>query len=471
MIIAFVIFIFRCSILWLIQTFPLEDYEQVITALQMPLEGFSQPFIINYLNKIVLAGFALSALLIPTFRKILEILSIKKRILAFIALILWNIVTTYCEIPIAKYWEYYSTDDSELELYHSSFWTNNYTDIDSVKIDSLTSPRNLILIIMESMENWPDSLIPELRYLSSNELSFFSGTILEGGMDINGSTDTHSSTVSKITGVPMLYNRHVKSETPLVRIKSIYDILHKFGYSNYFIKGSDANFAGTKPFLANHGMDKVYDMYDFQDEWNTNSIFRNICSFTTGITDSRLYQISKNILDSISKVPFTLTITTVDTHFPYGFYDESCIEKPNSNKEDDIFRATIKCASRQVYEFTEWAKKQDFYNNTEIIIVGDHLFMGKTMTEGRNRRWVNIFINAATQPSRKNRLFTSLDFAPTILESMGLSLENHRMGLGASLFSTEKTLLEKMGYKDLNKEIKFLSRSTEYNLLNQTLKN
>lgn len=52
------------------------------------------------------------------------------------------------------------------------------------------------------------------------------------------------------------------------------------------------------------------------------------------------------------------------------------------------------------------------------------------------------------------RKFAPFDMAPTILESIGAKLEGSRFGLGTSLFSKEKTLIEKYGTNHINNEFK-----------------
>ena len=47
-----------------------------------------------------------------------------------------------------------------------------------------------------------------------------------------------------------------------------------------------------------------------------------------------------------------------------------------------------------------------------------------------------------------------MDMAPTILEAIGAVLPKHKLGLGTSLFSREKTLIEKLGEEALNEELK-----------------
>jgi len=49
---------------------------------------------------------------------------------------------------------------------------------------------------------------------------------------------------------------------------------------------------------------------------------------------------------------------------------------------------------------------------------------------------------------------------PTTLASLGVEIEGNKLGLGANLFSSEKTLIEEIGYDELNDEI--LKKSKYY---------
>ena len=42
---------------------------------------------------------------------------------------------------------------------------------------------------------------------------------------------------------------------------------------------------------------------------------------------------------------------------------------------------------------------------------------------------------------------------PTILSAIGGEIEGNRLGLGANLFSDEKTIVEKYGYEKVKEEI------------------
>jgi hypothetical protein len=456
------LFFLQGSFVWVLRTFPLEDYRLVVLTLQMPLEGFVLPFIFDYLLKIVVGGSILIFLSLQFFKSCVGKFSVKGILIFAFFLVLWNAWSLHVQLPLKDYWDFIREGDANIVLHESSFWQRNYSDIDSLKIDG--DGRNLILIIMESMENWPEDLAPEIKRMAADNISFSALEPFGGGVDIAGTENTYCSTVSKTTGVPMLRsNKHM--EMALIRVRGIYDVMHKFGYKNVFLQGTDANFAGLKSFIMNHGIDNLYDLNNLKNKRDMDSFYRNFQGFSAGITDKNLYEISKEILDTLARGKFSLTLATIETHSPYGFYDKNCLEKPESLSEESKFKATLQCASRQVYEFVDWIKEQPFFENTQIVIVGDHLFAGRHFIKDRDRRWVDIFINSALVPKTQKRQFTSIDMAPTILEGMGFQIEGHKMGLGTSLFSDSLTLYEKMGWAKLNSELIQLGTSIEYNQL------
>ena len=111
----------------------------------------------------------------------------------------------------------------------------------------------------------------------------------------------------------------------------------------------------------------------------------------------------------------------------------------------------------QLDDFVAWCQTQDFYENTSIVVTGDHASMAAGFYEQEEydkhggsieRRVYNVIINSAVEPEKeKNRLFTTLDFFPTTLACLGVSIEGERLGLGTNLFSDTATLAEKYGYE------------------------
>ncbi len=468
--------IFHQSVIWGIKTFPLDDPQLVILILRMPLDGFTLIFAKSFILKVLLSCFITSffiSILIEPW-----IITKKKKVIFFGALFFIftgiNVLTICINIPVHLYKEHLRKDD--IILQESKFFQEKYTNIDTVTISNdFETTKNLILILMESIENsFVDSasggiqqtnLIPELMPSDSNEYHFSNSGLIGGGFNSEGANATISATIAKTTGCPLLLRKNL-SDTLLEKVTSDYDILQKYGYQNVFIQGTDAVFSGTKNFLLSHGINTLYDMHSLEKMQDMDNRFRKFRSFDAGITDRTILDISKHILDTLSKkTHFTLTIATIETHYPYGFYNKACEDKPQNITEQASLEATIKCASKDMRNFINWVKQQPFYSNTEIVILGDHLFMGDYLVNKntKDRRWYNLFINPIIKPETTKREFTSFDIAPTILESLGFTIDNHKMGFGTSLFSSESTLVEKIGIDSLNKELMDFKNSIEYN--------
>ena len=147
---------------------------------------------------------------------------------------------------------------------------------------------------------------------------------------------------------------------------------------------------------------------------------------------------------------------TVDTHNPNGYVCDLC-----TNEHDAQYANVVACASRQLEDFMNWAKQQNWYDNTTFVIVGDHLSMKNDFfvdipTEYQ-RTTVNCFVNAINTNDNTvftNRQFSSLDMFPTILSAIGFQIEGDRLGLGTNLFSNQKTIFEEYGYAYINQEFK-----------------
>ena len=129
------------------------------------------------------------------------------------------------------------------------------------------------------------------------------------------------------------------------------------------------------------------------------------------------------------------------------------------------YENVLSCSSKQVTAFVEWIKAQDFYDNTTVVVTGDHptmdgAYVARNAPSGYERHVYNCFINSvATTENTKNRDFTTTDMLPTILASMGCKIEGDRLGLGTNLFSETPTLCEKLGTQKLKRE---LQKTSDY---------
>ena len=99
----------------------------------------------------------------------------------------------------------------------------------------------------------------------------------------------------------------------------------------------------------------------------------------------------------------------------------------------------------------KWIQQQDFYENTTIVISGDHLTMDSDFCEDVDsdytRRVYTTYINAdaEVEDPAMTRSYTTFDNFPTTLASLGVKIEGDRLGLGTNLFSDTLTLEETYG--------------------------
>ena len=217
--------------------------------------------------------------------------------------------------------------------------------------------------------------------------------------------------------------------------------------------GSDGNFGGRTQYFTTNGNYKIFDV-NYAIE---NNYMKEEDKVWWGFEDDKLFEWSKEEILNLAyqNNPFNYIMLTADTHFYDGFLSEKAELKHDSQYEN-VHNYSSKCVS----EFIDWLKAQDFYDNTTIVIVGDHLGMQTSFYVDRIdnnyvRTVFNTIINSALPDvNSKNRIFTTLDMYPTILASLGIEIEGNKLGLGTNLFSGEPTLAEKFGIDYLNSELR-----------------
>ncbi len=363
----------------------------------------------------------------------------------------------------------------------TDLFDNEYIDPDTVDITFPEEKRNLIYIYLESYETTFMSeelggartvnLLPELTDLAQKNLNFSQSDGLGGAQTTTGSTWTIAAMISQTSGVPLclpegIWNNGLdRYSLVFPGLTTLTDILHENGYDQTLMVGSDASFGGRREYFAQHGLDHVYDLFTAREEGLLPSDYWN--DFW-GFEDYFLFQYAKEKLTELAKTeqPFAFTMLTVDTHHPQGYVCLACDEE-----HSEQFENVISCSSRQVAQFVSWIKSQSFYENTTIIITGDHYSMNAPYIENYvaddyTRRVYNCFINTPTQAENpKNRDFVTLDMFPTTLAAIGCEIEGNRLGLGTNLFSSEQTLTEKYGFDYLCTEINKVSPYYQNNFL------
>ena len=359
------------------------------------------------------------------------------------------------------------------QIFVSTFIEENYVDPKSVEITSPSKKRNLIYLYVESLEstyfsknlgggfdyNYMSGLTP----LTKQNTNFSNTDKFGGAVQIEKLGYTAAGIVAQTSGIPTKISSYaVNSNFFNYFLKGDYalaEILKEDGYNQMFMMGSYKRFANRDQYLEEHG---DYDIYDYETAIEKGKIDEDYYVWW-GFEDSKLFEYAKEEIKRLSKEdkPFNFSLLTTDTHATDGYLESYC-----PIKYDDQLSNVISCNVSDVAKFVYWIQKQDFYENTTIVIVGDHLHMNndyfENIDENYERTVYNLFINSAIpDQNSKNRLFSTMDLFPTTLASLGYTIEGDRLALGTNLYSGKKTLVEKYGKEKVDDE--FEKKSEYYN--------
>ena len=443
--------------------FPLVNFEQILYGLTN-MKGSSASGIVDG----TIFTFSVGTLIFLILLVIYILLHNSKKVILIRIkyysglILLGSLIFTLYAIGVFEY---------EINLFkQTKIYDKYYVDGNGVDITFPDKKQNLIFIYMESMETTNASInnggaqkvsyIPNLENYALKYDNFSSGEKLGGFVPVSGTTYTLAGMISQNSGVNFKLPINIMDKD-MVKMDSVYalgDVLLDNGYKNYLMMGSQAIFASRDKYFKNHGN---YEIFDYTYAINNGLIPKDYLVWW-GYEDKKLFEFAKNKLKDISKEkqPFNLTLLTADTHFTDGYLDSEC-DTPFDKKYANVMH----CSDKMINNFITWVMEQDFYKNTTIVLVGDHLTMQSSFYDNIDKNYTrsvyNVFINSRVKSdTTKNRMFSSMDIYPTTLASLGVKIDGDRLGLGTNMYSNKKTLMEELGYKYVSNELK--KRSSFY---------
>ncbi len=349
----------------------------------------------------------------------------------------------------------------------SDLYENYFVEPTDTTITFPEKKRNLIHIVIESMESsytdgehgggYTEDLIPELYDLAKTGTDFSTPgtTDLNGALVTDNSGWTIAGLVAQSAAVPLNVGNaefctNFENDAPFMpHLTTLGQILESEGYHNYFMCGSEGAYAGRSNYYKQHGNYEILDYFAAKEQGVIPQDYR----VWWGFEDAKLFPWAEQKLTEIAKndQPFNFTLLTADTHFQDGYECPDCPDTFDSQYEN-----VINCTDSRVAAFIRWIQQQDFYDNTTIVVSGDHLSMdgsvGKETGSGYTRKAFFAVINGPKYEG-STRKYCTLDIFPTIVESLGATIDGHRLGLGTSLYSSVPTLIEQMGLLPLNAEL------------------
>lgn len=439
--------------------------DEILFHLNAPIEGTAE----NVMNAFYLKALLPAVLITAVFVTVIVILHKKPKASKIFKLSSWIAAGLALVTALVFFCNQYGVVRYiGSRLVSSDFITINYVDPAKANITFPETKRNLIYIYCESMEityadtasggAFEENVIPELTELAmENECFAGDSGYLDGGFVTTGTTYTMSALLAQTAGIPMnsdgsignAASSYADSFYPGATVLG--DILAEQGYKQEFMCGSVAYFGGRQLYFEGHGGYKVFD-YKYAE---TNDFIPKGYKVWWGYEDEKMFDFAKQEILNLAAqdAPFNFTMLTADTHFEDGYLCDKC-----GDSYGDQYSNVMACSSKQVYEFVEWAKQQDFYENTTIIICGDHTTMDSDYCENvpsdyLRKTYVCVINPACSCEISERREYTTLDMFPTTLAALGCEIEGNRLGLGTNLFSGVPTLLETYGADYLNSEL------------------
>lgn len=330
---------------------------------------------------------------------------------------------------------------------YTPFIADEYAAPGTIDFRAPEKPKNLVLILLESMETmyrdentFSKNLLPRLdrRFSGKNAVSF------DGYYQLRSTNNTVLALVGMYCGLP--FQNSLKTMNKFICLP---DILKQNGYQNYFMSSDALSYSGKDTFLKGHSFDGLYGAHELMKTPQD----RGHDAFDISVKDRVLFEAAKQTLSRAAKEkrPFFLTLLTLDTHDPAGYRDPLC------PAEFGDMRDSVLCTDILADDFISWMEKQEFYKDTVIVLTGDHISRKNAVDYMINEKTppaetLNLFLNSSKQPNENKRKYTSLDLAPTLMEMLGFSFRESRFGMGVSLLSGTPTLIEKYGMPAVDTE-------------------
>lgn len=291
--------------------------------------------------------------------------------------------------------------------------------------------------------------------LAKEGVTFSHNDSMGGPYQTYGSSWSVASMVNMGNGVPLKVamggNSYGKSGFFLPGIYGIGDLLADKGYEQTIMFGADADFGGLTTYFKSHGNFNIWDVKYARDKGYIPQDY----NVWWGFEDDKLFEFAKEEITRLANTgkPFNFTMETADTHFPDGY-----LSKNAPTPHDLQYANVIAYSSSEAYKFIRWIQEQPFYEDTVIVVTGDHLSMDKKFFESfdpsYHRTVLNFILNSSVETTHTtNRGYSPVDFFPTILASMGVEIEGERLGLGTNLFSEIPTLIERDGLELFDSEL------------------
>ncbi|WP_317899119.1 LTA synthase family protein [Aurantibacillus circumpalustris] len=261
--------------------------------------------------------------------------------------------------------EYLKNIASDLKIC-SAFYSLNYFPKEGVLNEPIVSTApadsinklNVIIVLMESLN------MSKMGYYNHKNLSPYLNSLAKESVFFDrffsSGIHTFNGLFSTTTGFPSIYTEQGLREYTKRPFTTLTTLLKPYGYHSYFCTTHDAVFDNMEGFFKLNGYENIISESDF-------SITESVG--VTGVPDHLLY---KKLIERINKneknSSFVACVMTGTDHGPWHIPVDIDFKPSGSSFQEN---ASL-YADWAVQQFMLEAKKQDWYQNTVFVFLGDH---------------------------------------------------------------------------------------------------
>ena len=283
---------------------------------------------------------------------------------------------------------------------------------------SIHTKPNVVIFILESMarEYWgnmnPGTSIPNFKSytpfldsLAENSLIFTNGFA-------NGRQSIHAMS-SVLAGIPSFQTAFTSSPYAKQKIQSLISIADTLGYETSFFHGAGNGSMGFLGFSNILGIQNYYGRTEYNNDADYDGIW--------GIWDEPFFQFMNKTLDK-QKQPFLATMFSLSSHDPFKIpwkYKERFKGGPVEMDK------CVEYTDHALRNFFNYAKTQDWYDNTIFVITADHTNQSnyEAYNNAINRFAIPILFFSPNKDYNLKGVRTDLasqtDIYPSIVDLMG----------------------------------------------------
>lgn len=326
------------------------------------------------------------------------------------------------------------------------------------KYNGIAKGKNIIVVQFESLQNFlinneynGQVVTPNLNKLITKDSIYFNNFYQQVGPGNTSDAEFVTNNSLYATNDLSIFNHYNENNYYTFPM-----ILKDKGYSTYSFHGNNEDFWGRAEMYPKLGIDNFISLEDFDYDEKEDII-------NLGLNDMDFYEQTVEYLKDAPK-PFYSIVISITSHHPYDMPEELINIELKEEHEGTIFGnyiQSINYADRAFGQFIEDLKKEGLYEDSIIVVYGDHAGLyparaenDEIMTEylGEEYRFdefMNIplvFHLPESGIKETNKIVGGeIDLFPTMLNLLDIE-DNKGKRFGKDLFNTEEGFVANQYY-------------------------